>query len=98
MLSSPSFSPTGAKHSISPKDTVVACEGERAAQRVAPLTYGREGILLYCLLPSMRSSWYAILPGEIAEHLPKRARFARDKGTFLLTSPWSKMAAPGGVE
>jgi len=27
-----------------------------------------------------------------------RWRFARDKGTFLLTSPWGNMATPGGVE
>jgi len=30
-----------------------------------PLTYLREGIFLYHLLRSMRSSWYAVLHGEL---------------------------------
>lgn len=73
--SSPSFCPTGAKHSIRPKDTVVACEDERAGKEWdQPLTYRREGIFLYRLLRSMRSSCYAVLHGELPEHLLKHAQ------------------------
>jgi len=40
-----------------------------------------------------------VLAGEVAEYYRKRGwQFARDKGTFLLTSPWGNMATPGGVE
>jgi len=65
-----------------------------------PLTYWLQRVRLYYLLRSIRR--LVGTPYCLAKSLDTfrsaRWRFARDKGTFLLTSPWSNMATPGGVE
>jgi hypothetical protein len=49
-----------------------------------PLTYQREGLFLYHLLRSLRSSWYTVLLGEVAEHLLKRPlAVGMGQGRFL---------------
>jgi hypothetical protein len=65
-----------------------------------PLTYWQQRVRLYHLLRSIRR--LVGTPYCLAKSLDTfrgaRWRFAWDKGTFLLTSPWSNMATPGGVE
>jgi hypothetical protein len=64
-----------------------------------PLRYRREGIFLYHLPRSMWASWDAVLfARSLNTFRSARCRFAWDKGTFLLTSPWGNMATPGGME
>jgi hypothetical protein len=59
-----------------------------------------QGVLsLACVSFHPTTSKHTVLQRKVTEHLSKHGwRFALDKGTFLLTSPWGNMATPGGVE